>query len=130
MTAATCCNCATTRRAFSSPVTGGLFGGGVGEGEQPADALRRELDEELGLAVGELRPLTRFEFDLVPMGLTRIYPEYFEVHLLAAAVPLLRLGEGEAFEAFTREQVLALPRVAPYDAFALWFHANEFRLHD
>lgn len=107
----------------------GLFGGGVEKGEQPAEALRRELQEELGLAAAELRALTRFEFDLAPMGMARIYREFFELRLPAAAVPSLRLGEGSAFEFFSREQVLTLPRVAPYDSFALWFHANQFRLH-
>ena len=106
----------------------GLFGGGVEPGERPADALRRELSEELELAVEEPRPLTRFEFDLAPMGLPRIYREFFEVRLPATAAKDLRLGEGQATGAFNREEALALPRITPYDAFALWFHANRFRL--
>ena len=106
----------------------GLFGGGVDKGEQPIDALRRELQEELGLASAELRRLTRFEFDLAPMGMASFYREFFEVHLPAAAVPSLRLGEGTVFEAFGREQVLTLRRLTPYDAFALWIHVNSFRL--
>ena len=106
----------------------GLFGGGVDAGEQPVDALRRELKEELGLAVAAPRILTRFEFDLVPMGLTRIYREFFEVRLPAADAPSLRLGEGSALAAFTRDEVLTLPQLVPYDAFALWFHANQSRL--
>lgn len=108
-----------------------LFGGGVEKGEQPTEALCRELKEELGLTVTntELRPLTRIEFDLVPIGLTRVYREFFEIRLPVAIMPLLRLGEGKAFKAFTRDQVLALPRLAPYDALALWFHSNDFRLH-
>ena len=107
----------------------GLFGGAVESGEQPVDALCRELKEELDLMVTNLRPLTRFEFDLTSMGLKRIYREFFEVRLPETALSSLQLGEGETFEAFTREQVLTLPRLVPYDAFALWFHANDFRLH-
>lgn len=107
----------------------GLFGGGVEDGEQPADALQRELHEELGLVTADLRPLARFEFDLAPMALTRIYREFYEVRITTEVLPLLALGEGEAFNAFTRDQILRMPRVVPYDAFALWFHANDFRLH-
>ena len=110
------------------PAYWGLFGGAVEPGEQPADTLRRELKEELDLTVDSPRPLSHFAFDLAPMGLPRIYREYFEVQLPAAALPSLKLGEGEVFEAFSREQALALPRVTPYDAFALWLHANRFRL--
>jgi len=92
------------------------------------DTLRRELKEELDLMVDAPRQLTQFAFDLAPMGLPRIYREYFEVRLAAESLLSLKLGEGKAFEAFTREQVLALPRVTPYDAFALWLYANQFRL--
>ena len=106
----------------------GLFGGGVDVGERPVDALRRELKEELGLEVAETRLLTRFEFDLAPMGINRIFRDFFEVRLSAAIVPTLKLGEGSAFKSFNRKQVLTLPRLTPYDSFALWFHANDSRL--
>jgi 8-oxo-dGTP pyrophosphatase MutT (NUDIX family) len=106
-----------------------LFGGSVDRGEEPADALRRELREELDLAAPALRLLSRFQFDLVSLRFPPIYRAYYEVRLPAAAVAALRLGEGAALGLFDRAQMLTLPRLAPYDAFALWFHANEFRLH-
>lgn len=107
----------------------GLFGGGIEESEQSIEALRRELREELSLEIAEVHPLTRFEFDLTSMGLPRISRDFFEVRLPASVVPSLRLGEGVAAQAFTREQVLDSLRLVPYDAFALWLHANAFRLH-
>ena len=80
------------------------------------------------MAVAEPRLLTRFEFDLVSMGFKWIYRAFFEVRFSAANISSLQLGEGAAFEAFSREQGLTLPRRTPYDSFALWFHANLFRL--
>lgn len=107
----------------------GLFGGGIDAGETAVDALRRELREELGLNTDELRPLSRLDFDFAPMGGSHIYRAYFELQLPASSVSALRLGEGAGMEFFSRDQMLALPRLAPYDAFVLWFHANKYRLH-
>ena len=116
------------KRGIFFPGHWGLFGGGVEAGEDPATALRRELQEELDIVVTDLRPVSRFDFDLAPMGLKKIYRAFFELRLPVTALASIRLGEGAAVEAFTREQVLTMQRLTPYDAFALWFHANETRL--
>jgi hypothetical protein len=35
------------------------------------------------------------------------------------------LGEGSAMRAFTAHDILNLPRVVPYDAFAIWLDATQ-----
>jgi hypothetical protein len=56
------------------------------------------------------------------------FRSYYEIKLPAAAIDRLVLREGEAMRAFTAQEVLELPRVAPYDAFALWLHISRYRL--
>ena len=68
-----------------------------------------------------------------PAGALGVFPAWGDYLMAESTVAVIvRAGgkdsEGEAFEAFSREQALALPRIAPYDAFALWLHANRFRL--
>jgi len=40
----------------------------------------------------------------------------------------LVLGEGADLAAFDAERLLAMPRVVPYDAFALWMHHARGRI--
>jgi 8-oxo-dGTP pyrophosphatase MutT (NUDIX family) len=100
----------------------GLFGGACDAGESPEQALRREMQEELGLAVSEVRPLTDFTFTFGRSG--AVSRHYFEVVLPSSLLSSLILGEGVAMRAFAGPEILNLPRVVPYDSFALWLHAS------
>lgn len=100
----------------------GCFGGAVEAGESPAEALRRELREELEL---ESKPeqyklFTRFDFDFSPLGKSKVYRIYYEVRVSQPS--RLRLHEGQALGYFAADELFALPRVTPYDSFALWMH--------
>ncbi len=102
----------------------GLFGGAVDEGETPEDALTRELTEELQLTIDSTRYFTEFTFDFGFAGHRRVYRRYFEVPVASAALKSVVLGEGADMRTFSASEILSMPRVVPYDAFAIWLHAT------
>jgi 8-oxo-dGTP pyrophosphatase MutT (NUDIX family) len=102
----------------------GLFGGAVDEGEDADTTLARELLEELSTEIEDPRYFTEFTFDFSFRGLGRVRRRYYTGRLPGECLPRLSLGEGAAMKAFTAAEALALSRVVPYDAFAIWLHAT------
>ena len=100
----------------------GLFGGACEGSETPEDALHREMQEELGLAVSKVRHVTDFTFTFGNSG--AITRHYFEVPIAASQLDSLVLGEGSGMRTFPATEILNMPRVVPYDSFALWLHAT------
>jgi 8-oxo-dGTP pyrophosphatase MutT (NUDIX family) len=105
----------------------GLFGGAIDPGEAPEVTLQRELEEELRLVGVELTYFTEFEFDFAFCGYGRLIRRCYEVRLSEDRLAQLVLGEGSDMCAFTAVEVLNGPRVAPYDALAVWLHASKER---
>jgi hypothetical protein len=56
------------------------------------------------------------------------YRTYYAVTLPQSDLSGLVLGEGADLGAFEAESLLAMARVVPYDAFALWMHHARGRL--
>jgi 8-oxo-dGTP pyrophosphatase MutT (NUDIX family) len=106
----------------------GLFGGGIDEGEDDIGALRRELREELELDFEEARLFAVLNYDLQPIGLDCYFRRYFEIGVTAAAWERTVLHEGSAVRALTGDEALSLPRLSPYDGFALFLHHHRARL--
>jgi len=102
----------------------GLFGGAIEPGESAVEALAREVHEELAFHVEGQRYFTKIVFDFDFAGIGVLDRLFFEVDMPVSALAHLELGEGRAFDTFTPDQILAEPRVVPYDAFALWQHIN------
>jgi 8-oxo-dGTP pyrophosphatase MutT (NUDIX family) len=100
----------------------GLFGGACDPGEAPDDALRRELHEELGLSISSPRHVTDFTFAFGRFG--TVARHFFEVSIPFSVFTDLVLGEGSGMRLFKAAEILNLPRVVPYDSFALWLHAS------
>lgn len=106
----------------------GCFGGAVQDGEDPLDALRREVYEELEFEFGEAAYFTRFDFDLTGLRMGRYYRIYYVVDMTLSELGRLVLHEGQAVQAFPGEAVLTTLRVTPYDAFAMFLYHERNRL--
>lgn len=105
----------------------GCFGGAVDQNEEPLEALRRELAEELELELGRAEKFTRFDFDFAALGHPSVYRIYYEARLSQEKFSRLVLHEGAELGAFHAPELLARHKVTPYDAFALWMHHSRRR---
>jgi len=105
----------------------GCFGGAVEEGEEPVQALRRELREELEFEIATVREFTRFDFDFAKLGQKKVYRIYYEVKVPAETYARFTLREGAQIKAFLGTEILSQARVTPYDAFAIWLHCGRKR---
>lgn len=103
----------------------GLFGGAVDSGESAEAGLKRELQEELALAIDRAEYFTEFTFDFSFRGLGHVWRRYYLVTMDSNKLNQLQLGEGSEFRVFTARELLAQARVVPYDAFAVWMHATQ-----
>jgi 8-oxo-dGTP pyrophosphatase MutT (NUDIX family) len=100
----------------------GCFGGAINLEENPEDALRRELFEELEFDIPSQRRFTHFDFDFAPLGHPTVTRIYFEVEVPVAAFERFVLHEGADFRAIDGRELLSNLRVTPYDALAIWMH--------
>lgn len=106
----------------------GCFGGAIDLGEEPEQALSRELREELEFDMPTARQFTRFDFDFRVVGHPKTTRIYFEVGVSDRAWPKLVLHEGADLRAFDGAELLSRHQVTPYDAFAIWMHMSRARL--
>ena len=107
-----------------------LFGGAVDEGEEPIDALIRELYEEILLTVNKAEYFTAidYDFEFCKKGISQ--RRYYIVHITDTEQKKLELHEGDGMKTFTLPEILTTDKVVPFDAWALWMYANRKALSE
>ena len=105
-----------------------LFGGSVEPGESAADAIRRELREELRFEAREVAAFTELTIELPFVPPRRDRMSFFDVPIEERDVAVMVLGEGAGMRLFRAEEVAALAKVAPWDLAAVLMHGRRSTL--
>jgi len=105
-----------------------LFGGQVEAGESGEDALRREMAEELGHKVGRCDWYHEAAYVLPRAERRIVLRRYFAVPVTEKDVAAMSLREGAAMRLFSLAEMLALPRISPWDLAVIVMHARASRL--
>jgi 8-oxo-dGTP pyrophosphatase MutT (NUDIX family) len=106
----------------------GCFGGALSSGEEPANALRRELSEELEFEPKDCPHFLSLDFDLRGINGKKHYRHYYLATTTQAESGRFVLHEGAAMKLFTPAEIFSIVNLTPYDAFALWIYTARARL--
>ena len=91
----------------------GLFGGGINKDETPKEALIREINEELGIKIYNIKPLNIKEWIIIAAGKEyKVKGIYFIVNT-DAEIGEMNLTEGQRMKYFTLEEIINLNNTTP-----------------
>jgi len=95
----------------------GLLGGGIEEGEQPIEALKRELQEESNICVYDIKELgSKIVTHIIKDGgdeKTKMSKLFVFLGQTDQALEELKLDEGQKLEYFTIDEALDKNNLAP-----------------
>lgn len=102
----------------------GLFGGRIEDGETPRQALFRELAEELEFTPRRADWFTESALAVPQIGQEPTRKTFFVVPVTFDEIAAMVLHEGAEKGLFTLPDLMAQPKVVPWDAYAVLLHAR------
>lgn len=105
----------------------GCFGGAVEADENPLDAIRRELAEELSWRPSELSHFATLGLDFSFGGHGMLPRHFFVAPVRPDEIDGMRLAEGQGLALIPGDEILTRRMVVPYDATVIWQHLSRTR---
>ena len=102
----------------------GVFGGEIESGEEPEEALLREMREELDFTPSNFSWFTEITYCLHQVGRRYHRKHFYEVLIAPEEIERMELREGAAMELLTVEALLAQPKIVPWDVYAVLLHSR------
>ena len=102
----------------------GVFGGRVEDGESPRRAIHRELFEELRFSPGQVVWFSKSAYVLPQLDVPPTQVTFFEVPITEADVDSMVLQEGAEMRLMSADDLLAEPKIVPWDAYGVLLHAR------
>ncbi len=82
-----------------------LIGGGIEKGEEPIKALKREVKEEIGIELYDIKKIGVLDVPLTLMGETKIVLGHIFLAYIDADIKDIKLKEGQRVEYFTLDEI-------------------------
>lgn len=98
---------------ISNPNCWSLFGGGIKSGENPMEALKREISEEINIELYDIRQIDKIDVSLTVKDKSYIVTGYIFLAYTDAELNEIKVYEGQKAGYFSIDEIKTMKNLAP-----------------